>query len=346
MSPYISPLFGVAMSVSVLLIMSSSHWVFMWLGLELGTLAFVPILTWWHSSLEVEATVKYFIVQAMAAAMFFFGGLVSTGTEYISSLNQIVGNTGEVMTMLVVAMKLGLAPFHYWVVDVVQGLNYIPGMVLLTWQKVPGLMVLTQLGTTYNSFFLLTFGVLSALLGGLGGLGQTQVRKLLAFSSIAHLGWLVSGCVIGSLLGITYFALYVVLSLPVFLFLHLLNAVHLNHLRMSLMFNPASGMLVGIGFLSLGGLPPFLGFFGKWLLLTHLVDGFLLGLAIMLIVGTLVSLFYYLRVSYLCLVILGPQQVMIGLSWRKIYMTNLVSGMVVLNMIGLVLVGGVSCLPK
>nr|BAC75493.1 NADH dehydrogenase subunit 2 [Branchiostoma belcheri] len=346
MSPYISPLFGLAMGSSVLLISSSTHWVFVWLGLELGTLAFIPMLAWWHSSLEVEATVKYFIIQAMAAAVFFFGGLVMTGTEYISGLSQFVGNFGEVLIMFSIIMKLGLVPFHYWVVDVVQGLNYLPGMVLLTWQKVPGLMVLVQLVSMQNGLILLIFGALSAFWGGLGGLGQTQMRKLLAFSSIAHLGWLVSGCVVGTMLGSMYFILYVVLSIPVFVFLYILNNTHLNQVRASLVSNPVAAMVVGVGFLSLAGLPPFMGFFGKWLVLTWLLNNFLVGGAVALVVGALVSLFYYLRVSYMCMVILGPQQIMVSLSWRKGFMGSLLGGLVVLNLLGLLLVGGISSLPK
>nr|BAH86120.1 NADH dehydrogenase subunit 2 [Branchiostoma belcheri] len=346
MSPYISPLFGLAMGSSVLLISSSTHWVFVWLGLELGTLAFIPMLAWWHSSLEVEATVKYFIIQAMAAAVFFFGGLVMTSTEYISGLSQFVGNFGEVLIMFSIIMKLGLAPFHYWVVDVVQGLNYLPGMVLLTWQKVPGLMVLVQLVSMQNGFILLIFGALSAFWGGLGGLGQTQMRKLLAFSSIAHLGWLVSGCVVGTMLGSMYFILYVVLSIPVFVFLYILNNTHLNQVRASLVSDPVAAMVVGVGFLSLAGLPPFMGFFGKWLVLTWLLNNFLVGGAVALVIGALVSLFYYLRVSYMCMVILGPQQIMVSLSWRKGFMGSLLGGLVVLNLLGLLLVGGISSLPK
>nr|BAH86445.1 NADH dehydrogenase subunit 2 [Branchiostoma floridae] len=346
MSPYISPLFSITMIMSVMLISSSGHWVFMWLGLELGTLAFIPILVWWHSSLEVEATVKYFIVQAMAATVFFLGGMVSLSGDFMGGVNQLMGNIGDMMIMLAVVTKLGLAPFHYWVVDVVQGLNYIPGAVLLTWQKVPGLAVLTQLATCNNSSMLLLFGMVSALVGGLGGLGQTQMRKLLAFSSISHLGWLVVGCVAGSLLGLSYFTLYVVLSIPLFSILHMLNGGHLNQLRTGLMFNPLMSVLLGVGFLSLGGLPPFFGFFGKWLLLTHFVGQLLLGVSVVLITGTLISLFYYLRVSYLCIVVLGPQQIMSGLNWRKMQLSGLMSGLLVLNMLGLFLVGGASCLPK
>lgn len=122
------------------------------------------------------------------------------------------------------------------------------------------------------------------------------------------------GRVVGSILGVRYFLLYCSLSIPIFSFLYMLNSLHLNQLRMSLTINPVVTILLGIGFLSLAGLPPFLGFFGKWLVLTYLVDHFLLGVAIVLVVGTLISLFYYLRISYLCIIVLGPQQIIVGLS--------------------------------
>nr|YP_009130913.1 NADH dehydrogenase subunit 2 [Epigonichthys cultellus]AGQ42768.1 NADH dehydrogenase subunit 2 [Epigonichthys cultellus]BAV13782.1 NADH dehydrogenase subunit 2 [Epigonichthys cultellus] len=340
MSPYISPLFSLSMLLSVILVMCANHWVFMWLGLELGTLAFVPLLTWWHSPLEIEATVKYFIMQALAAALFFFGGLVTM------NLTQMSGVTywfSETILVLAIFIKLGVVPFHYWVVDVIQGLNYLPGMVLLTWQKLPGLMVLVQLGYC-SAWIILSLGCLSALVGGVGGLGQTQLRKLLAFSSIVHLGWLVVGVTVSSLLGMIYFFLYVGISLPVFMLLHILGAVHVNHLRASLMSNSMLSMFMAVGVLSLAGLPPFLGFLGKWLLVTAFVEDLMILVALSLVIGTLISLYYYLRISYLCLVILSPQQMMVNMTWRKTLTISLLSGLIVLNVVGLLLSGGVACI--
>lgn len=77
-----------------------------------------------------------------------------------------------------------------------------------------------------------------------------------------------SGCVVGTILGRIYFILYVVLSIPVFVFLYILNNTHLNQVRARLVRNPVAAIVVGVGFLSLAGLPPFIGFFGKWLVLT------------------------------------------------------------------------------
>nr|BAV13795.1 NADH dehydrogenase subunit 2 [Epigonichthys maldivensis] len=342
MSPYISPLFSLGMFISVMLILCSSHWIFLWMGLELGTLAFVPMLAWWHTSLEVEATVKYFIVQALAAATFFFGGLMNMNVVYTSDVSHWFGGVGEMIILLAVAVKLGMAPFHYWVVDVVQGLNYIPGLVLLTWQKLPGLAVFIQLGCS-NPTLIAVLGCLSALVGGLGGLGQTQLRKLLAFSSIVHLGWLVTGVGVNSLLGMTYFVLYVSVSLPIFLFLHIMNVVHVNQLRSGIVGSPVVTALLSLGVLSLAGLPPFVGFLGKWLVLTELVSQTMVLVSAVLISGTLVSLYYYLRVGYLCLAIMSPQQVMVNTSYRKSFIFNILAVLVGFNLIGLAISSGVSC---
>nr|BAF76635.1 NADH dehydrogenase subunit 2 [Asymmetron lucayanum] len=346
MSPYISPLFSFTMILSLLVILCSTHWVFMWLGLEIGTLAFIPLLTWWHNATEVEATVKYFLTQAVAAAIFFFGGLVLLSSESINGVAQWLGSLGEIIILLSVLMKLGMAPIHYWVIDVVQGLNYIPGMILLTWQKLPGLAVLSQLLSENNSYILLFLAPASALIGGLGGLGQTQVRKLLGFSSISHLGWLVVGLVINSLLGAMYFFLYIIISLPIFLSLHISGGVHLNQLRNALASNSMLSISVGVGFLSLAGLPPFLGFFIKWLVLTHSMTQFLLIASTLLITGSLIGAFYYLRISYLCLVILAPQQVMAMTNWRNTAKINLISVVLLLNIVGLLLAGALSTFTK
>nr|YP_001434591.1 NADH dehydrogenase subunit 2 [Asymmetron sp. A TK-2007]BAF76622.1 NADH dehydrogenase subunit 2 [Asymmetron sp. A TK-2007] len=346
MSPYISPLFSLSMVVSLLIILTANHWIFMWLGLEIGTLAFVPLLTWWHKAPEVEAAVKYFLIQAVAAAMFFFGGLALMNSEYINGVSQWLGNAGEVIILFAVLMKLGLAPVHYWVVDVVQGLNYIPGLVLLTWQKLPGLVVLTQLASEMNGTILLMLAPLSALVGGLGGLGQVQVRKLLAFSSIAHLGWLTTGLTVSALLGAMYFLVYIIISLPIFLSLHMSGGVHLNQLRNVLASNPMLSIWVGVGFLSLAGLPPFLGFFSKWLVLTYTTMQILLVSSIILISGALVSMFYYLRISYLCLVILAPQQIMAMTNWRNVSKITLLSIVLLLNIVGLLIVSALSSMTK
>lgn len=192
-------------------------------------------------------------------------------------------------------LKSGAAPFHFWFPEVIEGLSWFNGLILITWQKIAPLILISY-NFCYN-FFIISI-ILSILIGSLGGLNQTSIRKLMAFSSINHLGWILLAIINNELLWITYFLLYSLLSISIIIIFNNFKLFYFNQIFNISIINPIIKFLIFLNLLSLGGLPPFLGFLPKWLViqnLTSINQLFILTISICL---TLITLYFYLRLSY------------------------------------------------
>lgn len=191
---------------------------------------------------------------------------------------------------------MGAAPFHFWFPGVIEGLSWINRLALITWQKIAPLILLSY-NLQINLFITLVI-LLSVLIGSLGGLNQTSLRKILAYSSINHLGWLIAAMILGENLWILYISTYIFLSTAiVFIF----NAFKLSHINQIFAINnnpPVIKFALFTALLSLGGLPPFLGFMPKWLVIQSIVDTNLIPVITIIVVITLLTLFYYLRLRF------------------------------------------------
>lgn len=210
--------------------------------------------------------------------------------------NWIVNNNfNDLLILSTLLLKRGAAPFHFWFPGVIEGLRWINRLILITWQKIAPLMLISY-NINYN-FFLISI-ILSIIIGSLGGLNQTSLRKLIAFSSINHLGWILIAIINNELLWLTYFLLYSILSISIVLMFNNFKLFHFNQIFNFSIINPSIKFFIFLNLLSLGGLPPFLGFLPKWLVIQNLVELnqiFLLFIAVCL---TLITLYYYLRISY------------------------------------------------
>lgn len=193
-------------------------------------------------------------------------------------------------------LKIGAAPFHFWFPGVIEGLNWINSLTLITWQKIAPLILLSY-NLTINTFTALII-VVSVLIGSLGGLNQTSLRKILAYSSINHLGWLIAALALGENLWNMYFIIYSFLSRVIIFILQTFKLFHINQIFSMNFSSPLVKFAIFTSFLSLGGLPPFLGFLPKWIIIQSIVEANLILLISTIVVLTLLTLFYYLRLTF------------------------------------------------
>jgi len=176
---------------SSLFTFSSYSWLGVWTGLEYNLISFIPLLIINPSPSSTESSVKYFLIQAIRSALLLFSFLLIN----VSPLSSPISN---LIIILSLSVKLGLAPFHQWVPNVASSLSWPNLLLLLTWQKLAPLALLVQYLNSLNTKFIILIAALSALLGGLGGLNQTQIRSILAFSSIGHIGWTISAALLST----------------------------------------------------------------------------------------------------------------------------------------------------
>jgi NADH-quinone oxidoreductase subunit N len=202
-------------------------------------------------------------------------------------------------------IKMGAFPFYYWVPRVMAGISWFTCLILLTWQKVAPLFTITTLLSIQNRYILLGLicfsAVGSTLIGGLGGVNQRQLRALIAYSSIGHLGWILFSLTINSWLIILYFIIYICVSITVFVPLIRINLKRIKFLR-RIYINKYILFGIFTSLLSLGRVPPLLGFISKWVVIIYCVNSAYYIILAIIIIGSLLSLFYYIRLVFrLCM---------------------------------------------
>nr|UKG21305.1 NADH dehydrogenase subunit 2 [Malapterurus electricus] len=316
MNPYITMILLSSLGLGTTLTFMSSHWLLAWMGLEINTLAILPLMAQHHHPRAVEATTKYFLAQAAAAATILFASTInawSTGEWNIHCLSHPMAAT---LVTMALALKVGLAPMHFWMPPVMQGLDLPTGLLMATWQKLAPFALIIQMAPTTNPSLLMTLGLLSTIIGGWNGLNQTQLRKILAYSSIAHLGWMIIVVQFNPQLTILTLALYILMTATTFMTFKLMASTKINTLSMSWTKAPIITTTATLALLSLGGLPPLTGFMPKWLILQELTMQKLPLTATIMALSALLSLYFYLRLCYSMTLTISPNTNNASTPWR------------------------------
>nr|YP_009003757.1 NADH dehydrogenase subunit 2 [Rana cf. chensinensis QYCRCCH_C]AHH80782.1 NADH dehydrogenase subunit 2 [Rana cf. chensinensis QYCRCCH_C] len=315
MNPLALTILLLSLAIGTTITLSSFHWLLAWVGLEINTLAIIPLMTKYPHPRAIEAATKYFLTQAAASALILFSSLINawqTGEWNINSLSDLPVTTFSIAIM----MKLGLAPLHFWMPEVLQGISLPTGLILSTWQKIAPMTLLLNASSLLNLNLTITLGLMSILIGGWGGIGQTQIRKIMAFSSIGHMGWIVIIMKFSPQLSLFNFILYIIMTAAMFMSLNVMSTTKMSQISTSWSKTPALSATTMLIMLSLAGLPPLTGFAPKLLIILELVkqDAILLAAMVMLI--SLLALFFYLRLTYIIALTLSPNTPDSLLIWR------------------------------
>nr|ACF20478.1 NADH dehydrogenase subunit 2 [Enyalioides heterolepis] len=305
-----------SLATGTIITMSSHHWMMAWIGLEMNTLAILPIISKQHHPRATEAATKYFLTQATASALILFSSSMNAWKTGTWDITQMTDPTANALLTSALAMKLGLAPVHFWLPEVLQGSTMKTALIISTWQKLAPMALIYLTMNNLSTFILLTMGTLSALLGGWAGLNQTQTRKIMAFSSIAHLGWMVT--IATTLTNIMTMALimYLLMTTSMFSALILSKSKTVQDTATSWTMSPTLAIMTMLTLLSLGGLPPLSGFLPKWLILQELITQNLIPMATAIALSTLLSLFFYLRLTYTTTLTTSPNTTQTKHKWR------------------------------
>nr|WPW59781.1 ND2 [Subdoluseps nilgiriensis] len=316
MNPIMTSTILSSLAMGTIITMSSFHWLFAWMGLELNTLAIIPIIAMQHHPRATEAATKYFLTQAAASATLLFASTMNAWSTGTWDITQLTNEPACTMLTLALSMKLGLAPLHFWLPEVLQGTSLSTALLITTWQKLAPISLLYLTHNTINPSMLLAMGLLSTIVGGWGGLNQTQTRKIMAFSSIAHLGWMAAITTINSDILLLSLALYIAMTTTAFMMLIFTTSKTIKDMTMSWTVSPAVTAMMLVLLLSLGGLPPLTGFMPKWLILQELTTNNLSMTATILALSALLSLFFYLRLSYTSTLTTFPASTTNNGKWR------------------------------
>nr|YP_010294715.1 NADH dehydrogenase subunit 2 [Pectocera sp.]ULQ68867.1 NADH dehydrogenase subunit 2 [Pectocera sp.] len=294
MSKSYKALFLSTLFLSTLISISSYSWLGMWLGLEINLLSIIPLMQNAKSILSAEAAVKYFIVQAIASTIILMSIIlmmmkINLTTNISSQTTFLMAMNSSLLT------KMGMAPFHFWFPEVMEGLDWMNCLLILTWQKIAPMILLM-----YNMKFIMFTSMIiliAMVISGVMAMNQVSLRKILAYSSINHMGWMISTMMIMETVWMYYFLIYSVISINLVMIFKTLKTFFINQLYQAMNLNIMTKMFFMMNFLSLSGIPPFLGFLPKWLTIQVMVQNKMILLPTIMIIFTLVMVFIYLRIT-------------------------------------------------
>ena len=301
---------------------SSNDLMSFYLGLELQSLALYILASIDRDNLKSnESGIKYFILSALSSGLLLYGCSLLYGFTGSTNFDEInlrmeLENTGAVFAMVFIlvglAFKVSAVPFHMWTPDVYQGSPSSVTSFFAVVPKVAGIAILIRF--VYIPFeqlidqwknILVFMSLASMILGAIAAIGQTNIKRLIAYSSIGHIGYALAGISTGTITGysssITYISIYVIMNLGVFgcIFLMKKEGEYCEDIK-DLAGISKQNPLLAISFLiimfSLAGIPPLAGFFAKFYVFMSVIESGMYTLAIVGLLTTVISAFYYLRI--------------------------------------------------
>lgn len=274
--------------------LSRNSFILIWLGIELNILSIVPIITSYQKWREPQAAFIYLYAQATGSLLFLRSVIIEE-----TQRNPSLWIAPPLIIIIALLIKAGAAPYHFWVPLVIQQTNWISCIIIATWQKLIPLFILSKIiffSSIYNSPLITLIALFGAIIGRLGGLNQTQLRPLMAFSSIQHIGWILIASLFRFSLRILYLFLYVFSTFILFLKFFTYIIYTPTQTTSSLNLNQTEITIIKITLISITGLPPLIIFYPKIVTLIFIVINFLWFPAIVIILCNTVRLAYYLRI--------------------------------------------------
>nr|QCI09222.1 NADH dehydrogenase subunit 2 [Acanthocoris sp. FS-2019] len=281
-------LFFMMLIISTMITMSANNWFGMWIGLEINLMSFIPLIFKTNDKSASQAMMIYFLTQTIGSMVLLFSLLIN---PIIFTSNLTINESINILIMSSTMIKMGAAPFHFWLPEVMANIKWMECMILMTWQKLGPLIVMSNI--TPTNWALYTSVILSTAVGSIKGLNQSSIRKIMAYSSINHLGWMMMFMTMQTS-WYKYLLIYSIMVIMICLLMNKMNVFFINQL----MSNSPSMMekyTYVITMLSMGGLPPFLGFLPKWMVIQSMINSKLFMIMLIMMLLSLLTLFYYTR---------------------------------------------------
>nr|AAL60116.1 NADH dehydrogenase subunit 2 [Draco quadrasi] len=305
-----------SITMGTIITMSSHHWLTAWMGLELNMLGILPIISKTKHPRANEAATKYFLTQAVASCLLLLSSIINVWQTGSWDILQMTNKYASTIMIIALAMKIGAAPLHFWLPEVMHGSTMYTAMLMSTWQKMAPMALFYLISNHTQPLITLTLGIISTMIGGWGGINQTQLRKMLAYSSISNLGW---AMMIISFEPNTFtinILVYILMTIPTFTILAAMATKTLQSLSASWTTSPTGTTVLMILLLSIAGLPPLTGFLPKLLILNELVAQTLTPIATIATMTSLLNLMFYLRAMYMTTLLNSPGSATTSMKWR------------------------------
>lgn len=269
------------------------------MGLEVNLLSFIPLIININNLITTEASLKYFLNQVLASLVLLFLIIFIINNFYLIFFNKIYYQFINLI-ICTILIKIGAAPFHFWLPQVINKIRWTNNLILITIQKIAPMIILCYIIKTNFLIWIIIFNIIIRIIRGFN---QMSLRKIIAFSSINHIGWIFIRLIFNESVWFNYFIFYRIFSISIIIIFKNFNIFFINQIFL-LKINYYHKITIFCSFLSLGGLPPFLGFFPKWIIIQFILK-FRILLLLIIIFCSLVILYFYLRICYSAFIIYG-----------------------------------------
>nr|YP_009915366.1 NADH dehydrogenase subunit 2 [Nysius fuscovittatus]QLF99812.1 NADH dehydrogenase subunit 2 [Nysius fuscovittatus] len=278
-------MFLMMLILSSLITISATSWIGMWMGMEMNLMAFIPLISKSKNKKSSQAMITYFLIQSISSITFLFSVLIS---KFIMISPNFMNDAANLLLMISLLIKLGAAPFHMWLPEMMTNLNWMEIFILSTWQKMAPMYVLSNI---FNSKLIISV-MLSAIIGAIGGINTSSMRKIMAYSSINHMSWILI-IMMSQSQWYSYLMLYSIMMLIVCSTFYQNNFLFMNQVMNN--ESTMTKLTISSMMLSMGGMPPFIGFLPKWIALQSMINNQMLIIMIIMIMMSMLTLFYYMR---------------------------------------------------
>ena len=320
------PLIVTLSVVGMMVMVSAGDLMSLYMGLELQSLALYVIAAFKKDSVKsTEAGLKYFVLGALSSGLLLYGSALVYGYSGTTLFSGILSNVstdvpslgllfGLALVIAGLAFKVSAVPFHMWTPDVYEG---APTPVTAFFATVPKMAAICLfIRVMYDAFgniindwqqIIALLSILSMFLGAFAAIGQTDLKRLLAYSSIAHMGYALIGLAAGTEFGVQsvleYMTIYITMNIGVFAIVMSMqqdgqSVTEIASLKMISETDPGKAIALVILLFSLAGIPPMLGFFAKFEVLRAAINAELIYLAVLGVLASVIGAFYYLRIVY------------------------------------------------
>lgn len=283
--------------IGLMVVGGATELIKLYIGIEIVSLSFYILAGRERKGMKsTEAGIKYFVLGALSSGILLMGITIvyaQTGSTDI----ELIETVSRTLIIIGILFKLGAAPFHVWVPDVYEGSATIVTTYFAIVPKIAYIGILMKIG---GGEIVILAGALSILVGSLGAINQTKIKRLLAYSAIGHVGFMIIGVGIGTYTSIQaaiiYMIIYVIMTVNTFTIVKSLGVKKIAELRGLSRRNGVIAMTLGLGMMSIAGVPPLAGFLNKYLVVLSAVTEGYMEVAIIAVILSVISSFYYIRI--------------------------------------------------
>lgn len=310
--------------IGVIITICSNNWISMWIGLEISIISFIPIMQNINNNISSESIIKYFLVQRIASTLILMR---------VTCILVGIWIKNDFILIMSILIKIGLVPFHNWLLTIIEFLETIPIFLLFTVIKIPPMSILYQINCESIEFPI----ILSILVSSLSCLNQRSIKKLLSFSSIYGVSIMLC-CLDKFYIMIVYLFIYRIILL---ILINILDQIKINYIN-QILFNEKSIWIkinLWINILSIRGFPLTLGFSIKIFVIQNVILNHLIIICLIIVLTSMFSIIFYIRLAFMSLFLINlfkKWRININKSINYIFIINLLFTPIFLGILSII----------